>query len=146
MEFFLGSITALACTYVISRLSSKLASEQSRRIPVLSSQSYRVDMLSRAGIYQVSLSKDDKVLKTQATDFHDNNETRVVLHDSDAYWIENSQLMSATFDGRQIVQDTKKKVDTMSLNSVELVKISVIVQKLTERFNDEGSDSGDQRF
>lgn len=146
MEFFLGSITSLVCAYVMYGVAAKISDAQPRNLRVVSSQSQRIEMLKRYGVYTVSMSHEQDPIKTQATDFHDSKETRVVLNDDWAYWVENGQLMHAVFDGKRVDQLTKKRVDTMSLNSVELLKMSVIVEKLTERFNDEDSDPRNSKF
>jgi hypothetical protein len=49
-----------------------------------------------------------------------------------AYWIESNTVYSAKFDGLEIIPETKKVVDMMGIDKVELDKMILIVDRLTE--------------
>ena len=66
---------------------------------------------------------------------------RVLYINNSAYWIEDSTFYTATFANGSILEDTKKAVDTMGMDSVELDKMIFIVDKLTEGLSDDSSDS-----
>lgn len=59
-----------------------------------------------------------------------------------AYWIENSALYQANHINGQILKETKKRVDIMSMDRVELKRMIFIVDKLTEGLNNDSGDSG----
>jgi hypothetical protein len=60
--------------------------------------------------------------------------------DDMAYWIENDGLHEAVLQDGGVDMETKKKVDIMSMNDVELKKMIFVVEKLTEgKINDSGT-------
>ena len=63
--------------------------------------------------------------------------------DSKAYWIKDNVFYSADMapDGT-VDKDTTQKVDTFSLNKVQLDKMVFIVDRLTEGLDDDSRYSG----
>jgi hypothetical protein len=49
-----------------------------------------------------------------------------------AYWIEDNNVYSAEHNELGILPETKKIVDMMTIDKVELDKMILIVEKLTE--------------
>lgn len=145
MEFFLGAITTLACIYLASKMVQR--AQKTLRSPYdLITQGKKFDLLSRAGL--VHYRQGYETLNTQATKHHDSFALRVVLMENRAYWIQDSKLHQAELVNGQMDSETTKIVDTMALDSVELKKISTVVDKLTGRdmSNEKNSNPGDEVF
>lgn len=127
LEYFLGSMVTLAIVFVMERLM--------RNNPI----SYRALRYSQSHMHSLANNHQKAFheiasLETQATKHFSNNnkEMKVVLHDDNAYWILNNTLFTAKLDGNEIDRDSTKIVDTMAIDKVELNKLMIIVEKLTE--------------
>jgi hypothetical protein len=84
-----------------------------------------------------------KEFSSQATEYYDKKNVRVIVIDETAYWISDNRLYSADFVDGEIDLETKKVVDTFALDEIQLKKMSSIVDTLTaERFGNEGWDTG----
>jgi hypothetical protein len=81
-------------------------------------------------------------IKTQSKEHTKKNSIKAFFLADNVYWIENGFLVMARLTDNGIDETTKKKVDTHSLNKVELDKISFIVDKLTEGNKDDSGNSG----
>lgn len=77
---------------------------------------------------------------TQSRKLMSADELRVVFVDSLAYWIKDNCFYQARVIDGKIDDFSKKKVDTMGMNKVELDKMFFIVQKLTEGKQNDGRD------
>ncbi len=71
--------------------------------------------------------------KRQSSEYEKKNTTRIIYMDNQAWWIENGSLTVAGIseDG-EIDFESKKGVDTMTMDKVQLDKTIFIVEKLTE--------------
>jgi len=78
--------------------------------------------------------------KTQSRNLMAKDELRFVFVDSLAYWIKDNCFYQADVVDGKIDDFSKKKVDTMGMNKVELDKMFFIVQKLTEGKKNDGRD------
>lgn len=83
-----------------------------------------------------------KPFVSQATKHLDSKHLRVFIDFDKAYWIKNNRLYSADVIDGIIIQETEKEVDTMTVNKVELNKLTFIVEKLTEGLDNDSSSSG----
>ena len=70
---------------------------------------------------------------SQSYNFEKKSMTRMVFIEDTAWWIEDGKLMTAgiTEDG-EVDINSKKGVDTFTMDKVELDKTIFIVEKLTE--------------
>lgn len=128
MEYFLGSIITIATIFVVGKVFSKKI-EPVQKISVGYSQSYIHE------IVKVALPYTDNPLpkmETQSVKFNKELYHRVIITDDVAYWISNNQFFCAPFEDGFIKKDFAKLVDTINMDSVELKKITFIVEKLTE--------------
>jgi hypothetical protein len=146
IEFILGASVAAFCIYLANAFIQR-AIEQANfsRLRVNNRQSQVVNYLSRAGIlnyYMGSSPFDSTPLKTQATEFHDKRSLRVLIVEDRAYWIERNTLFEAEIIDGNMDPSTTKAIDTMALDKVQLDKIIFVVDRLTERFNDEDGGTG----
>jgi len=92
----------------------------------------------------ISLSKIPPVpLKTQATEYEDSRSVRVIMTDSQAYWIRDNVFYTADIsEDYSINKNSTRRVDTMGMDRVQLEKIMFIVDKLNEGGGNENSSPG----
>jgi len=137
MEYFIGffiSIVALSIfnKKVKNQITTKLI------IPTFT-QSRKVQLIKD---YIINLSTPKSEAKTQSKEHVKKNSIKAFIAGTNVYWIENGFLVTAKLSNEGIDETTKKKVDTYSLDKVELDKISFIVDKLTEGNEDDSRNSG----
>ena len=83
-------------------------------------------------------------LKTQATEYEDSRSVRVVMTDSQAYWIRDNVFYTADIsEDYSINKNSTRRVDTMGMDRVQLEKIMFIVDRLNEGGGNENSGPGD---
>lgn len=135
MEYFLGSlITLLIMSYFGKRTAQSIAKPTKQ---LQYSQAY-IDNLVSEKILEELLPEQTQI-KTQATEHFKKDEVRVIIIENEAYWIVEQTLYMASIVDGAVDNDTTKKVDTMTMDDVQLEKTQFIVQKLTEG---KGNDSG----
>ena len=142
MEYLIGSfgtILGIFMTLLIVR-KANLAIPVNQRLVVRQSKTHE---LIKHYYYYVPQHKE---LKTQATDHFDRVHARVVILDGVAYWIQNNSLLCATMVDGIIDESSTKVVDTMALNKVELEKVILVVDKLTEGTTNDNRNPGDSQF
>ena len=138
MEFMLGSLFTLVVATIFGRLMKKELPTRNTFKPNFG-QSYMNDLIKHNEMIAYTKNKNDIENNQSYNHFKENVLTRMILLDGVAYWIEKNALYQATMLNKKIVENTKKIVDTHSMDSVELDKIEFIVSKLTEG---KGYDSG----
>ena len=134
MEYFLGSLITLLIMAYFSKRTRQVMSKKLKSVQL--SQSY-IDSLVSQKILDVLLPPEKK--KTQSTNHFKKDEVRVIVIEGEAYWIVNQTLYVANLVDGTVDNDTTRKVDTMTMDDVQLEKTQFIVQKLTEG---KGNDSG----
>jgi hypothetical protein len=134
MEYFLGSLFTLIIMSYFSKRSAKIISAPTKKISY--SQSY-IDNLVSEKMIEEFFPKPKK--KTQTSEHNKKTEVRVIIIENEAYWIVEQTLYVAQLVDGIVDNNTTKKVDTMTMNTVQLEKTQFIVQKLTEG---KGNDSG----
>jgi hypothetical protein len=145
MEYFLGSVITLAILFVLDR---KLSNNKVPAVRLRYSQSRSHSLFpAPRSVHYYGYSE----LRTQATlhsSSQSQNQMRVVLHEDDAYWIADNTLFTAKLSGDDIDRESTKIVDTMALDKVELNKLMIIVDKLTEgnSKNDNGNSGNKNIF
>jgi hypothetical protein len=134
MEYFLGSLITLLIMAYFSKRTQQVMSKKLKSVQL--SQSY-IDSLVSQKILDVLLPPEKK--KTQSTNHFKKDEVRVIVVEGEAYWIVNQTLYVANMVDGTVDNDTTRRVDTMTMDDVQLEKTQFIVQKLTEG---KGNDSG----
>ena len=137
MEYFLGSAITLVSLFIFNQMLKKITSE-TLRVPVFT-QTSKVELLKN---YLVSVVTKKPEKETQSTNHLKKNSMRAFFLGRDVYWIEGGFLFTAKITNNEIDESTKKRVDTHSIDKVELDKISFIVDKLTEGNKDDSGNSG----
>ncbi len=137
MEYFLGSAITLVSLFIFNQMLKKITSER-LGVPTFT-QSAKVELLKN---YLVSVITKKPEKKTQSTNHLKKNSMKAFFLGKDVYWIEAGFLFTAKITNNEIDESTKKRVDTHSIDKVELDKISFIVDKLTEGNKDDSGNSG----
>jgi hypothetical protein len=140
MEYFLGSIITLVTMFAVSFYSErKMSAHVKSFVGVKYNQSH---MFMLVKPFLPTNRELQKPKNTQALAIQLKNQKRVIIMDGLAYWIHDSKLHVAELSSNDEVQkETAKIVDTMSMDKVQLDKISFIVDKLTEGLPNESGDS-----
>ena len=134
MEYFLGSLITLLIMSYFGRRSAEIMSKPVKTIRL--SQSY-IDSIIADKIIKEFLPQPKK--KTQSLEHTKKDEVRVIIIEGEAYWIVDQTLYTAKIIDGSVDNETTKKVDTMTMDSVQLKKVVSIVEALTEgRKNDSG--------
>lgn len=134
MEYFLGSLITLLIMSYFSKRTQQVVSKKPKSLRL--NQSY-IDSLVSQRILDVLLPPEPR--NTQSTKHFKKDEVRVIIIENEAYWIVDQTLYVANMVDGSVDNDTTRKVDTMTMDNVQLEKTQFIVQKLTEG---KGNDSG----
>ena len=138
MEYVIGATLTLITVAVCNILLRKNVS-RSIKVNVNSSQSRTYQLMRPLVFFEDLLSsKLEPRMPTQSSRHHDKVHVKVIISDTEAYWIANSKFYVAEVKDEMIVQETTREVDTMAMDDVQLKKIIDIVDMLGEE-NDRGS-------
>jgi hypothetical protein len=137
LEYFIGSAVTLITIWFFAFLN-KVFKTYSYSVKIKASQS-RTHYLMMPVTINIAPRKD---LVTQATNHFDNSQVRVLMTETNAYWISNNALQVADIVDGQVVQDSAKRVDMMGMDKVELEEMIFIVEKLTEGKSNDSWSSG----
>ena len=137
MEYILGSIITLLSFFIFNKMTNKVISN---RMPVpMFTQSRKIELIKN---YLINITATEPEVKTQSTEHLKKNSIKAFFWADNVYWIENGFLVTAKIKNDKIDETTKKRVDTHSIDKVELDKITFIVDKLTEGNKDDSGNSG----
>lgn len=138
MEYFVGSATTLAILFLAKLLLNKTIS-RNQVSGISYSQSYLHSMIAP---YMLTNSEIKADRETQSSRHEQSLYVRIVVVDGAAYWIKNNVFYIADMEGEDVVKETTRQVDTMSMDKVELNKMMFIIEKLTEGRNYDSRNSG----
>ena len=133
----MGCLITLVSLFVFNKMLKQITTDKIN-VPIFT-QSRKVELIRN---YLVSKTNVNPDVKTQSKEHVKKNSIKAFFWADNVYWIENGFLVMARLTDNGIDETTKKKVDTHSLNKVELDKISFIVDKLTEGNKDDSGNSG----
>lgn len=138
MEYFAGAFIAISTWIVASRiLKNKIDRLKMKR--VVYRQSHLFEIIKPVLPY---VPIPIKQLDTQASKHTQANSTRFLILNGKAYWISDNAVYSANVDENGIDEDSKKAIDTMAMDDVQLKEIEFIVGKLNEGINNDRRSSG----
>lgn len=133
MDYFIGSVLTLVSVYVMNRLVSKKLNK-TNIIPIPQLRQSRYYEMTRY-MYPIDPSFKRKI-ESQATKYFDSRSTRVLFMDGFAWFIKKTNGMNALYVAEMneegFDENSAKRVDTMTMDDVELKKTMFIVEKLTE--------------
>jgi hypothetical protein len=140
MEFFVGAMSMLIGMFVINKFISK--SKHAKVMRVKFTQSNTNEMLRDYIPVSDMIPSFKQRKKTQSSDHFDSISTRILFLDGYAWWIKNNTLFNAELIEGNFDENSGKKVDTMTMDDVELKKTVFIVEKLTEGIRNDSGNSG----
>lgn len=136
MEYILGSAITLVSIVILNRLLRSSLKENKLNVKI--SQSYLYKLMSDYD----NRENNKSFAETQSFKHIKNQYVRIMIVDTEAYWIRNNQLYVADFIDGEIDTESTKEVDTIAMDPVELKKTMFVVEKLTEGETDDLSGSG----
>lgn len=129
MEFLIGTLVAFAGMFFIRKKIVPNLIVKPKKIKTSQSVLFNLtkDLIPPSQTFFAPRAK------TQSSEYEKKNTTRIIYIDNQAWWIESGLLTVANIneDG-EIDFETKKGVDTMTMDKVQLDKTIFIVEKLTE--------------
>ncbi len=145
MEYLLGSIITLFTLFVAGK---KLASSKAMnlKVNVQYSQTRAFELTKPLHLLEDIVEFATKKTVTQTTKFDDSQHVKVVIADNQAYWIANSVFYVADVMDRMVIQESARTVDTMTMDDVQLKKISEIVEILREEDSHDSRGPRDKKF
>lgn len=135
MEYLLGSFATLIAIVVANRMLKNKLKKQTKTT-IRYSQSHIYSLLSPVLDY-VPVMRPFK--ESQSYKYLESLYIKVMIVGNEAYWIKDNALYTASLVGGEVDKNTTQKVDTMSMDKVQLEKTMFIVEKLRE---DQRNDSG----
>lgn len=137
MEYFIGSaltlITIMTCNILLRRNKNKTVN-----VDIQFRQSRLHELLKPLHILENLVKILSKTpTETQSRKHYSKQHVKVIMSDTEAYWIANNKFYVADVRDSIIVQETTREVDTMVMDDVQLKKIIEIVEMLGD-----GDDSG----
>jgi hypothetical protein len=135
MEYLLIILLVIPI-YIIYKLVNTSKSI-SVKTTVFTTQSRTLQMIG--DIYQIQRDHDLREMKTQSTDYFDRVHPRILILEDEGYWIADNSVYRADFDGQEIDKETVVKLDTMTMNDVELKKLIFIIEQLTKGLDSENN-------
>jgi hypothetical protein len=139
LEFFAGSLFTIFLIAITRRVFLQLDFKKKYLSigKIVYRQSHVHDLVGAELGKLINLTQKNN---TQSRNLMASQDLRVVFVDSLAYWIKDNCLYQASVIDGKIDDFSKKRVDTMGMNKVELDKMFFIVQKLTEGKKNDGRD------
>lgn len=139
MEYFIGSILTIIAFMVLNRTIEKT---RNVGIPIpIFNQSKKYYVLKSYLRYTKKRN-----IERQSTKKVPKGSTRGIVVGNTIYWIEDGFLVTANFVNGKPEESSKKRVDTYSMNDVELKRIVFIVDKLSEGRSDDTGNTGNKNF
>lgn len=142
MEYFVGAAFTLLALFIFEKYV-KPRNDVTKIKKAMTTQAYVFLMLRD---YQEAQYQAAQPKPTQSAKFLKSIHTRILFMDNQAYWIENNRLVVANATDGIIDENSKKDVDTMSMDKVQLDKTIFIVEKLKEGLTDEGGYPGKSKL
>jgi hypothetical protein len=138
MEYFVGSILTLATVSVCNILLFKNKKKRVN-LEVQFRQSRLNELLKPIkAIEDLVRAITKPPSPTQSRNHQASQHVRVIMSETEAYWIANNTFYVADVKDSLIVQETTREVDTMSMDDVQLKKIIEIVEMLGDTNDSSG--------
>lgn len=140
MEYLIGFFVGTVLMVLAYRFMIKNNLTKDKNVVVSYSQSHIFNILKPFANIAYGITRPE--IKTQATEYEKSQTIRVIMTEGQAYWIRDNVFYTADInEDYSVDNDSTRKVDTMSMDKVQLDKIIFIVDKLTEDVDNDGSNS-----
>lgn len=138
MEYFLGGLFTFAILLIANRVLREPIRE-SRDAKIRYTQSHIYSLMSPLMQF---VPEETNRQPTQATKYIENSYVKVIIVDQSAYWIKDNALFTAEIVDGAVDKATTRRVDTMTMDKVQLDKTLFIVEKLREGLDNENGGTG----
>jgi hypothetical protein len=128
MEYLIGSLVTILIFFFATKALKKDYEADLEPIAIKYSQSNVYELIKPYIVPDMFIQP----LVSQSTKHYDRQHIRVVLSNNKAYWIMNNVLYMADEVDGAIDKATTQPVDTINMDKVQLEKVIVIVEALTE--------------
>ena len=135
MEYLAGSLLTFVIMYFFSRAVNQPKNDVIS-LKISYNQSKQYEMIK----HYIPFS--DTPLDTQASKHFLSKYRKIIFYNNLAYWIEDNAVYSAEYNENEILFESKKTIDMMTIDGVELDKMIFIVDKLTEGNENDSRNSG----
>ena len=136
MDFILGAVVASAIIFLVPVLKRYLITEDTP-IPVLATQSKSFDLMLD-NMIMIPMHKPPA--ETQSLAYYRKNSTKILFTENNAYWIKDNKVFRADVSEQgEILEESAKPLDMMTMDKVQLNEMIFIVEKLTEGNDDNRS-------
>lgn len=142
MEYLLGFFVGTVLMVLFYKVLIKKFLVSDSKLSIQYSQSHIFNTIKPFASLVYSIPR--KIMKTQATEHEKSQTVKVIMTDTQAYWIRNNTFYTADInEDYTIDSDSTRAVDTMSMDKVQLDKIAFIVDSLTEDSENDDRNSRD---
>jgi hypothetical protein len=141
MEYFLGSVATLISVAVFNIFLRKGITNKKLEMPILKYSQSHIHVLLKP--FMPSNSVRFKPIKeSQSLKYHKDIYIKIMVMENKAYWIRDNTLFVADVVDGELVKETSRQVDTMSMDKVQLEKVMFVVEQLTEDSSNDHGSSG----
>ena len=145
MEYLLGSLVTLLTLFIAAK---KLNSSKTMnlKVNVKYNQTRAFELARPLHLLEEMVDMVTTKRVSQTSNFEDSLHIKVVISDDEAYWISNNIFYVADVRDRMVVQESARAVDTMTMDDVQLKKITEIVEILREEENNDRRGPWDKKL
>ena len=136
MEFVLGSLITLGIV-VTGNLVLRKPLREATETKLRYSQTHIYSLMTPLLDYVPATPKEAG--PKQSLKYIQSSYIRVVIVDDSAYWIKDNALYTAEVVDGTVSKESSRRVDTMSMDKVELDQTMYIVEKLREGLDEDSS-------
>jgi len=136
MDYIIGFLSALIFMYAIVKIQDRYDILFERLKLVKSSQSRNHELINK------HIALKNKKPSRQSTNHEQNTNIRVIVMDNQAYWIKDNVFYTADILRGNVDKETTRRVDTMTMDKVQLDKMIFIIDKLKEEAFDDRWGAG----
>jgi hypothetical protein len=136
MNSIYGAATATASLFILLIIYLRINKKSKKPAQIISQSMLQHRYSSR--------KKNSRKLntRTQSKVHYDKTNIKVIIFDSQAYWIKDNIFYRAPIVNEIIDKDSAEQVDTIHMDRVQLDKMLFIMDKLREGINDDSRGSG----
>jgi hypothetical protein len=136
MNSVYGAATATASLFILLIIYLRINKKSNKPTQIISQSMLQYRYSTR--------KKNSRKLntRTQSKVHYDKTNIKVIIFDSQAYWIKDNIFYRAPIVNEIIDKDSAEQVDTIHMDRVQLDKMLFIMDKLREGINDDSRGSG----
>lgn len=136
MEYLAGSLVTILLIFIAKRFY-----ETSKPNKIKINLAFRQSRIFELTKFSMRLYPKRKYLNTQSSRHFDKTKIRIVMTETNAYWIKDNSVYQADIIDGIVQENSTKVVDMMALDDVKLKDMMFIIDKLTEGQTNDSGDS-----